>query len=337
MLRMDGFDFVQAHDPAQAVALWHAQPNAAYIAGGTDLLPNLKHRIVQAQTLVGVADALPSGWVEVDGALEIGAGTRLSALATCARLPILAEAAGAVAGPQLRNMGTLGGNVLLDTRCLFYNQTEFWRKSLGYCLKAEGTWCHVVGGPKTCVATQSSDTVPALMALGARIRLLGPEGPRELDLNDLFKFNGMDHLKLSAGELLTHVVVPLPASDARGSYQKLRTRGAIDFPQLSVAIMGRIDAGAPAPVLRALRVVIGAVSPQPKALSGLDAFLGSPLSDELIATIAEQAHKSTRPQGSVHGDAAWRRHMARIFVRRGLEALRDGLPVVALEGEAAAG
>lgn len=336
MLRMDGFDYVQARDPAEAVALWHAQPGAAYIAGGTDLLPNLKHRIVQARTLVGIADALPAGWVEVDGCLEIGAGTKLSALAGCAALPLLADAAAAVAGPQLRNMGTLGGNVLLDTRCLFYNQTEFWRRSLGYCLKAEGTWCHVVGGPKTCVATQSSDTVPALMALGARIRLLGPAGARELDLNELFKFNGMDHLKLSAGELLTHVIAPLPGPGARGSYQKLRTRGAIDFPQLSVAIHGRLEGEGAAARLAALRVVIGAVSPQPKALAGVDAYLGGPLSDEVIAAIAEQAHKSTRPQGSVHGDTAWRRQMARVFVRRGLEALREGAALAPIDGEAAA-
>jgi 4-hydroxybenzoyl-CoA reductase subunit beta len=336
MLRMDGFEFVRATDPADAVALWHAQPDSAYIAGGTDLLPNLKHRIVQAKTLVGVGDALPKGWAQVGEAHEIGAGTTLSALAQMSALPLLATAAGAVAGPQLRNMGTIGGNVLLDTRCLFYNQTEFWRKSLGYCLKAEGTWCHVVGGPKTCVATQSSDTVPALMALGARIRLLGPAGARELDLNDLFKFNGMDHLKLSAGELLTHVIVPVQPDGARGSYQKLRTRGAIDFPQLGVAIWGSLRGEGPSAQLDALRIVIGAVSPQPKALGGIDAFLGGPLSDEVIAAIAEQAFKSTRPQGSVHGDSAWRRHMARVFVRRGLLALRSGEAPAAVEGAPAA-
>lgn len=324
MLRMDGFDYVAARDPSEAVRLWHAQPDTAYIAGGTDLLPNLKHRFVQATTLVGVADALPRGWARVGGAYEIGAGTRLAELATMQALGPVAQAAGLVASPQLRNMGTLGGNVLLDTRCLFLNQSEFWRKSLGYCLKAEGTWCHVVGGPKTCVATQSSDTVPALMVMGARIRLLGPAGQRELDLNDLFKFNGMDHLKLSAGELLTHVVVPEPAPNFRGSYDKVRTRGSIDFPQLGVAVgLQLAGPGADAPV-EALRVVIGAVSPQPKALPGLDAFVGAPLNDAAIEAIAEIAHARTRPQGSVHGDPSWRRHMARVTVARALRRLRDG-------------
>lgn len=322
MLRMDGFDYVQARDPADAVALWHAQPGSAYIAGGTDLLPNLKHRFVHASTLVGIADALPRGWARVDGAYEIGAGTRLSALATLSALAPLAQAAGLVASPQLRNMGTLGGNVLLDTRCLFLNQSEFWRKSLGYCLKAEGSWCHVVGGPKTCVATQSSDTVPALMVLGARLRLLGPAGQRELDLNDLFKFNGMDHLKLHAGELLTHVIVPEPPPTLRGSYDKVRTRGSIDFPQLGVAVGLQLAGEGPEAPIEALRVVIGAVSPQPKALPGLEAFVGAPLSDGAIEAIAEVAYARTRPQGSVHGDPAWRRHMARVTVGRALRRLR---------------
>ena len=126
----------------------------------------------------------------------IGGGTRLSDLAQHTAIPPLAEAAGLVAGPQIRNMGTIGGNVLLDTRCLFYNQTEFWRKSLGYCLKAEGDWCHVIGGPKTCVAAQSSDTVPVLLAMDASITLLGPNGERVLKLRELYQFNGMDHLAI---------------------------------------------------------------------------------------------------------------------------------------------
>ncbi len=320
---MDGFDVVQARDPAHAVALWHGADDAMYIAGGTDLLPNIKHRIFSPRLLVHIGSAVPRGWSEVDGALEIGAGTTLSQLARCTALPMLAEAAGLVAGPQLRNMGTLGGNVLLDTRCLFYNQTAFWRKSLGYCLKAEGTWCHVVGGPKTCVATQSSDTVPALMALGARLRLLGPEGVRELDLGELFRFNGMDHLKITQGELLTHVIVPLPGPGFRGTYRKLRTRGAIDFPQLSVAVAGTFTGTGPDAVATGLSVVIGAVNPQPKAVRGISDFDGKALTDDVLAEIGALVQKRTRPQASAHGDPAWRRSMARITTVRALRALRD--------------
>lgn len=321
MLRMDGFDVVLARAPEEAVALHAATPGAMYVAGGTDLLPNLKHRIFAPPRVIGLGAALPVGWrvVEAEGAeaLEIGAGTRLARLAGLDLLRPLAEAAGLVAGPQIRNMATLGGNVLLDTRCLFYNQTAFWRKSLGYCLKAEGDWCHVVGGPKTCVATQSSDTVPVLLALNARIRLLGPAGERELALRELYRFDGKDHLKIEAGELLTHVLVPLPGPGFRGSYQKIRARGSIDFPQLGVAIAARLEGER----LAALDIVIGAVNPAPRPVRGLDAFLGRPLDAETAEAIGALVHQQTRPQASVHGDPAWRRHMAALTTRRGLLAL----------------
>ena len=327
MLRMHGFAYHHAASPEAAIAHYAAHPDSTYAAGGTDLLPNLKHRIFKHQNVIGLATALPRGWRLIDDAsspsgssVEIGAGTTLSRLAAMAELPPLAAAAGLVAGPQIRNMGTLGGNILLDTRCLFLNQTEFWRKSLGYCLKADGDWCHVVGGPKTCVASQSSDTVPVLLALHASIRLLGPEGERWLRLRDLYRFDGKDHLKITPGEVLTHVRVPAPGPGARGSYQKLRPRGSIDFPQLSVAITGAFSGDVPS----ALEIVIGAINPAPKPLRGLEPFLGRPLGAGAISEIAELVQKQTRPQGSVSGDAAWRRHMAVVYVKRGLEALAAG-------------
>ena len=320
MLRMDGFDVRVARTPEEAVALWADSPAPHYIAGGTDLLPNLKHRILTAQTLIGLGGALPRGWAQEGDDIVIGAGTRLSKLAACSDLPPLATAAGLVAGPQIRNMGTLGGNVLLDTRCFYFNQTAFWRKSLGYCLKAEGDWCHVVGGPKTCVATQSSDTVPVLLAMNARIRLLSPGGCRELSLRELFRFDGKDHLKLDPGELLTHIIVPAPTPGSRGSYQKLRPRGSIDFPLLGVAIWGRLDGDS----LSELDIVIGAVNPAPKPLRGLETFLGRPLDAESIDGIAELVQKQTRPQGSVSGEVGWRRAMASVYVRRGLRSLISG-------------
>ena len=159
-------------------------------------------------------------------------------------------------------MGTIGGNVLLDTRCLFYNQTEFWRKSLGWCLKAEGDWCHVINGPKTCVAAQSSDTVPVLLAMYASIRLLSSQGSRDLKLRDLYQFNGMDHLKIEAGELLTHIVLPALGQGFRGTYMKLRRRDSIDFPQLGLAVVAEFSGED----LNALEIVVGAVNPQPRPI-----------------------------------------------------------------------
>jgi len=318
MLRMDGFDFHPAGSAEEAVRLYAELAAPMYIAGGTDLLPNLKHRIVRPENLIGLAGVLETGLQSTDTEWTIGAGMRLSDLAQVSDIPPLAQASGLVAGPQIRNMGTIGGNVLLDTRCLFYNQTEFWRKSLGYCLKAEGDWCHVIAGPKTCVAAQSSDTVPVLLAMDASIDLLGPTGTRNLSLRDLYKFNGMDHLAISPGELLTAIRVPKPGAGFCGTYKKLRRRDSIDFPQLGVAVCARFEND----TLSALDIVVGAVNPQPKPIRKLDPFIGQPLTDDAVEAIGQIVEKQTRPQKSITGDAAWRRSMAGIFTVRALKELR---------------
>lgn len=330
MLRMEAFTLRHARSYAEASDLWQeaagaAEPGAGpmYIAGGTDLLPNLKHRIFHPGRLVGLGNIV--GRVHETGDdVVIDASARLDQIAVdplvaryCAPL---ARAASLVASPQIRAMATIGGNVLLDTRCLYYNQSEFWRRALGYCLKAEGTWCHVVGGPKTCVATQSSDTVPVLLAVDAKLELLGAGGARSLGIRDLYRYNGMDHLQIEKGELLTAIRLPKPRDvqgTFRGSYQKLRTRDSIDFPQLGLAITGDFDG----PRVRGLQIVVGAVNPQPKGIRGLDAFDGEVLDSARIEAIADLVYKQTRPQASTHGDSAWRRQMAVVYTRRGLGAL----------------
>ena len=323
MLRMEEFELEHASTYEEALALWGRSPEPMYIAGGTDMLPNLKHRLFHPKTLISLA-SIRGGVREEAGHLVIEASTRLDELAAHplvrARLAPLATAAGSIAGPQIRTMGTIGGNVLLDTRCLYYNQTEFWRSALGYCLKADGTWCHVVAGPKTCVATQSSDTVPVLLTLDASLTLLGPAGRRVLKLRALYKFNGMDHLALQKGELLTEITVPVPGPGFRGSYDKLRTRDSIDFPQLGLAIAATFEGA----LLRTLDIVVGAVNPQPKGIRGLDAYAGRALDAAAIQEIADLVHKQTRPQGSVHGDTAWRRQMAAVYTRRALTKLAAG-------------
>ena len=322
MLRMPAFRYHAPRTAQEAVALWHAHDDAMYIAGGTDLLPNIKHKLFQPKHVIGLGGLPRTGLVETDAHFVLDAQMTLSEVASHARileeLAPLALAASKVAGPQIRNMGTIGGNVLLDTRCLFYNQSEFWRNALGYCLKAEGTWCHVIGGPKTCVAAQSSDTVPVLLTLDASIALLGPDGEREVKLRELYRFNGMDHLKLHKGELLTEVRVPKPGPGFRGTYRKLRTRDSIDFPQLGVAIASRWSGED----LVALDIVVGAASPIPKPIKKLDGFLGRPLSDGGIDAIAELVRKGTRPNEAVQGDPDWRRRMAAVFTRRALLELR---------------
>ncbi len=328
MLRMQPFEVHTPRTAAEAVALRASLPDAHYLAGGTDLLPNLKHGLHDAAHLVHLGGVAELVGIEesADGALRIGAGTSLHAVQHDARILAgaapLADAAGAVAGPQHRRMGTLGGNVMLDTRCLFYNQSASWRTALGYCLKREGDWCHVIDTPKRCVAAHSADTVPALIALDATLEVVDPErGAFTLSLDDLYQQDGRtdQNRALHPAALLVAIHVPPRAAGHRGVYRKVRARGAVDFPQLSLAIAGALDADG---TVRALTAVISAVLPKPKRLRGFDAAVGAPLDDATIEALAEQVFKQTHPQTSLHGDPSWRRHMARVETRRALQALR---------------
>lgn len=326
MLRMPEFQVHLPRTAAEAVKLRAELPASMYVAGGTDLLVNLKHQLHQPEHLVSLQQVAGLDAIELaaDGTLRLGAGATLHAVATSPvvgrEVPGLALAASLVAGPQHRRMGTIGGNVMLDTRCLFYNQTREWREALGWCLKADGDWCHVIGSAKSCVAAQSSDTVPMLVAVDATIELLDADGPREVALRELFTKDGrFDHVhSVPHTALVTGIRIPPRPAGHRSTYRKVRARQAIDYPQLGVAIAAAFDGDR----LAALEVVIGAMLPQPKRLTNLDEALGKPLDDALVEFLAERAFKQVRPQAQIHGSADWRRHMARVELRRGLEALR---------------
>jgi 4-hydroxybenzoyl-CoA reductase subunit beta len=327
MLRMPEFELHLPKTAADAVRLRVALPSSLYVAGGTDLLPNLKHQLHEPAHLVGLSDVHELHGIALlgDGTLRIGAGSSLQTIAddpTIRReVPGLSMAAGLVAGPQHRRMGTIGGNVMLDTRCLFYNQSEMWRKSLGFCLKKDGAWCHVIGSKSTCVAAQSSDTVPVLIAVGASLDVLGPDGPIAVPLDEVFTqdgtFEGLHTLPGTA--LVRAIVIPPRAPGHRSTYRKVRSRAAVDFPQLGIGLSAAFDGDR----VTALAAVVGALMPKPRVLKNMDQAVGNVLDDALIATLADEAFKQTRPQRSLHGDPAWRRHMARVEMRRGLEALRE--------------
>ncbi len=325
MLRMPPF---QVHNPAtvaEAVDLRARLPESLFVAGGTDLLPNLKHWLHQPAHLVHVGGLPELCGIrrQPDGTLLLGAGTTLHELATSSAVadaPALPLAASLVAGPQHRTMGTLGGNVMLDTRCLFYNQTADWRKAVGFCLKKDGDWCHVIGSGKSCVAAQSSDTVPVLLALGARLRFETPSGPLELALADLYQKDGRFDLArdIDPRALLTTVIVPPRPPGHRSTYRKVRARAAVDYPQLGVAVVANFEGD----LLAAIDIVVGAILPQPKHVD-LDGATGRPLDDTAIATIAERVFKQIKPQTNVHGSPEWRRHLARVETARALRQLRD--------------
>ncbi|TNE92313.1 MAG: 4-hydroxybenzoyl-CoA reductase subunit beta [Deltaproteobacteria bacterium] len=320
MLRMQPFEVHLPTTVAEAARLRAELPESLFVAGGTDLLPNMKHGLFTPKHLVSLShiDGFTGVTHGEDGSLRIGAGTTLDTLAADESLPAgLSKAAGLVAGPQHRKMGTLGGNVMLDTRCLFYNQSEQWRTALGYCLKAEGTLCHVIGSKKKCVAAHSADTVPVLIALDARVEVLDAGGVSEVSMRELYQQEGRKAVGLDEKALITAILVPPRPEGHVSTYRKVRTRAAIDFPQLGLGLSGAIVDG----VVTELFAVASALMPQPKVLKGMDEAVGHALDDAMIEHLAERCYKQVRPQRSLHGDPDWRRHMARVEMRRGLEEL----------------
>jgi 4-hydroxybenzoyl-CoA reductase subunit beta len=335
MLRLPAFEVETPTTTAEAVALlFEHGEDAMLIAGGTDLVPNMKHELFTPRTLVALSGIEELVGIREDaGELVVGAMTPLDAVAKSElvreRAPALAQAAGLVAGPQLRRMGTLGGNVMLDTRCQWYNQTHFWRKALGFCLKKDGTLCHVVAGGKKCVAAASNDTAPVLMTLGARLRFEGHEsigGARELPIDDLWKADGIFNKNASPLEILTEIRVPAQSPGHRGAYGKLRDRGSIDFPLLGVAV--RLDADAAGVVTDADAVCV-ALQARPTRLKRLaDELVGAALGTDAFRAAAERAaanaYRQIHPMPNIPGDHEYRREMVPVYVRRTLLAAADG-------------
>lgn len=328
MLRLPPFRYHRPGTVAEAIDLLgeHAG-DVMPVAGGTDLIPNMKHGLFEPGHLValrGIEDMKGIG--EEDGVLRIGAGETLTAVTTNADVlrlfPALADAAGHVAGPQLRNMGTIGGNLCLDTRCTYYNQTEFWRGALGYCLKKDGTVCHVTKVGKKCVAAHSADTPPVLMVLGAIAVLHGPDGRREIPVRDFFVTDGILNTKRTPGELVTEIRIPLEAAARRSAYAKLRQRKAIDFPLLTVAVSADLEEGG---LIRSLNGVVTALGARPKELGGWnDLAAGRLLDSDMIDELAARAHKQCHPLDNIIVDPEWRRAMVPVYVRRALEQLSAG-------------
>jgi len=288
------------------------------VAGGTDAVPNLKHGLHEPRHVVSIAglDELRFVRHAADG-LHLGPLVTLAALAdeprVRAEFPSLARAAGLVASPQIRAMGTLGGNLCLDTRCTYYNQSYFWRESLGFCLKKSGTVCHVVPAGRRCVAAHSSDVAPVLIALDAMVEVASAAGRRMLPVEQFFVGDGVHNNVLVPGELVTRLFVPAASRGARAGYQKLRPRASIDFPMLSVAFVARVDGGACVDA----RLVVSAIAAKPRTVNGVgDAVRGRALDAALAAELGELAHRQCQPLINVPYDADYRRAMVPVFVRR---------------------
>jgi 4-hydroxybenzoyl-CoA reductase subunit beta len=323
MLRLPEFRYHRPRTLEEAVGLLaDLGPSAMVVAGGTDVIPNLKHRLHEPSDLIslrGIPELRGVGVVE--GELVLGAGETLAAVAASPvvrdHVPAVATAAGQVAGPQLRNMGTLGGNLCLDTRCTYYNQTYFWRRSLGFCLKKDGDTCHVTQVGRKCVAAHSADTPPALWVLGAVVDLVSPRGERTVPVAEFFVADGIANTVRAPDELVTRIRLPLPQRGTRSGFRKLRPRGSIDFPVLNMAVALGLE---PDGRLREVRLVVSALGSRPREVTGLEELAGDRLDNDIVEAIARRAHEQCRPLTNIIVDPEWRRAMVPVHARR---LLRD--------------
>ncbi|HEU5320999.1 MAG TPA: FAD binding domain-containing protein [Methylomirabilota bacterium] len=324
MIRLPAFTYLAPRTVADAVrCLAEHGPEAMLVAGGTDLFPNMKRGQFEPRTLVGLRGVRELRGVRGDGVhgMTVGAATTLTAVAThpgvAGAYPALATAAGLVSSPQLRNMGTLGGNVCVDTRCNYYNQSFEWRQAVGFCMKKDGDICLVAPGSARCWAVSSSDTAPVLWSLGARARLVGPQGERTVPVAALFRDDGIEYLAKRPDEILAELLLP-PAAGWASTYLKLRRRGAFDFPVLGVAAAVRREGE----VVREARIVLGAVASTPREATAAGAALvGERLTAATVARAAELAAGPARPLDNTDFTHPYRKRLARVYVARALARL----------------
>jgi len=318
MMRLPWFEYRAPRTVAEASAILAAEgPQAMLIAGGTDLLPNMKRRHQTPKVLVSLKGISALKDVANGSGLTLGAGLTLTEVLDVDKLPAaLRQAAGQIATSHLRNMGTLGGNLCLDTRCTYYNQNYEWRQAIGFCLKKEGETCWVATASKRCVAVSSTDTAPALIALNARAVLQGGAGEREVPVEALYRNDGIDYLARKADEVLTKVVVP---AGWKSTYWKLRRRGSFDFPILGIAAAVKMAGD----VVEEARVALGAVASRPFLVDKAGDFLkGKKLTDDVIAEAASLIASRAKPMDNTDMDLYWRKEVADDFAAYALKELR---------------
>ena len=324
MMRMPWFAWKSPATVAEAAKILAGEgPQAMLIAGGTDLVPNMKRRHQTPATLVSLRRVADFKKIANGSGLALGAGLTLTELVEA---PAVREkyrgfwqAVAQIASPHLRNMGTLGGNLCLDTRCTYYNQSHEWRKAIDYCLKKDGETCWVATASKRCVAVSSTDSAPALIALGAKVKLASTQGEREVPVAELYKNDGIDYLARRPDEILTEVLLP-EAQGWKSTYWKLRRRGSFDFPVLGVAAAARL---APDGTVEEARLALGAVASRPFLVEKGGEFLkGRKLTDEAIAEAGAIVASRAKPMNNTDLDLYWRKDVVSSFVGHALRELR---------------
>ncbi len=304
----------------EAIAARRSHPGARFLAGGTDLVVNMRRGIGSPELLIDLSgiDELADIRIDDNGA-TIGAGVTIATLVRhdviVARYRALAQAAAGIAGPGQRRMGTVGGNLCLDTRCIYYNQSEWWRRANAYCLKNRGDTCHVAPQGQRCHAAFSGDLAPALLVLGAEIDIEGEQGTRRIRLSDLYVEDGKAHLALASDELVT--AVHLPPDPLPSAYAKIRTRASIDFPLAGVAVALATSGTA----IASLRLALTGTNSRPFLLAGTEALAGRTVDDKLLGEVERLVQKQVQPMRTTITSANYRRVAAAALARRLIASL----------------
>jgi 4-hydroxybenzoyl-CoA reductase subunit beta len=332
MMRLPKFDYRVPREIAEAVKIMAGSgPEGQFVAGGTDLYPNMKRRQQTPRTVISVMRVPELNQITGDGKSGIRIGASVTLTDICEHplinrdYPVIAHAARTISTPILRNMGTIGGNLLLDTRCNYYDQNFEWRKGINFCLKKDGDVCWVAPGSSKCWAVQSSDLVPVMVAIGAKFRLASTLGERTIEAAGFYNDDGIDYLKKRPDELLVDIHLP-PLNGWRASYQKLRRRGAFDFPVLGVAAWIQVDefrtGSGSDRVVAAAKIILGGIAPSPMEVEeAASALIGHPLDDDHIQAAAEAAYTKARPLDNTDFVMNWRKQMTRQYTLRALQQL----------------
>jgi 4-hydroxybenzoyl-CoA reductase subunit beta len=321
-LSLPQFRLLRPRTLDEAMSLLAKHNDVRIIAGGTDLIPSMRQKLFEPHYVLDIRNIAELKGIRQQGSgVEIGALTSLTTIEHSdllrRRYAVLTEAAATVASPLLRNMGTIGGNICLDTRCLWYNQSLTWRKGCGFCIKKDGDLCHVAPGGTRCWAAFSGDTPPALLCLNAEIEIASAAGLRRMPLRDFYTNDGVVYRNLQSNELVTRVFLPESSADYRGVYRKLRVRGSIDYPLAGVAVVMKRSNGHIADA----RVAVTAVNPAPLLVKGASELLAGKILDEALAeAVGNLAAKTAKPLTTSALTPEYRREMIRVFAKRAVLA-----------------
>ena len=325
MLRLPKFRYLQPKSVTEAIRMIaDSGPDAMFVAGGTDLYPNMKRRQQTPKVVIGLAQlkSLCTIKGQPKEGMVLGASLTLADVTADSRIqrayPAVAKAAELISTPLLRNMGSIGGNLLLDTRCNYYDQNYEWRKAIHFCMKKDGEICWVAPSSPRCWAVQSSDCAPVMVAIGAKVKLVSSSGERVISAAELYNDDGIRHLNKRPDELLTEIHLP-PVNGWRATYWKLRRRGSFDFPVLGVATSLKLSEDG---TVEDSRIILGGVGSHPvEAVAAQKVIAGNKLTEDVIREAAQAAYQPAKPLDNTDFAMTWRKEMARFYVSGTLREL----------------